>query len=104
MRKVGSAIAIADGFVDRGVRCEKEGGARCQQCVAIHGGEPSVRSCYGLRGVRVGEASHPGPPGQSPDDIFSDLEAVLIRIDSSDEEPRSRRSFTRQPESPNMHI
>ena len=60
--------------------------AVCRQCVAIHGGEPSVRSCCGLQGVRVGEASHPGPPGQSPDDILSDLEAVLTRIDSSDEE------------------
>ena len=84
-----------DGFVDRGVRCEKEGGARCQQCSAIHGGEPSVRSCYGLRGVRVGEASHPGPPGQSPDDIFSDLEAVLTRIDSSDEEALFRPTVGR---------
>ena len=26
---------------------------------AVHGGEPSVRTCYGLRGVRVGEASNP---------------------------------------------
>ena len=45
------------GQPDRGVRREKEGGARCQQCIAIHGGGPSVRSCCGLRGVRVGEAS-----------------------------------------------
>ena len=75
-----------DGFVDRGVRHEKEGGSRHQQCVAIHGGEPSVRRCYRFRWVRVGKASHPGPPGRSPDDILSDLEAVLTRIDSSDEE------------------
>ena len=30
--------------------------------VAIHGGEPSVRSCSGFRGERVGEASNPNPP------------------------------------------
>ena len=32
-------------------------------------------------------ASHPGPPDHFPEDIFSDLEVVLTRIDSSDEEP-----------------
>ena len=45
--------------------------------------------------MRVGEASHPGPPGQSPDDILSDLEAVLTRIDSSDEEALVRPTIGR---------
>ena len=36
-----------------------------------------IISRYGLRGVRVGEASHPGPPDHTPEDILSDLEVVL---------------------------
>ena len=52
-----------------------------------------------MRGVRVGEASHPGPL-ESPDDVLSDLEAVLTRIDSSDEEalvrPTSGRHVIRK--------
>ena len=48
--------------------------------------EPSVRSCYGLRGVRVGETSHPGPQDHTPEDIFPDLEVALTRIDLLDEE------------------
>ena len=39
-----------DGIADRRVRCEKKG-----VVVAYHGGEPSVRTCYGLRGVRGGK-------------------------------------------------
>ena len=40
---------IVDGIVGRRVRREKEGGARGQRVgVAIHGGESSVRTCYGL--------------------------------------------------------
>ena len=54
-----------------------------------------MRSCYGLRGVRVGEASHPGPPDHTPEDILSDLEAVLTRIDSSDEEALVRPTIGR---------
>ena len=49
---------------------------------------------YGFRGVRVGEAAHPGPSNvreRSPDeDILDSLEAALTRIDSSDEEPLVR--------------
>ena len=44
---------------------------------------------------RRSQASHPGPPGQSPDDILSDLEAVLTRIDSSDEEALVRPTIGR---------
>ena len=50
---------------------------------------------YGLRGVRVGEASHPGPEQEVfrvPEDVLDDLEAALTRIDSSgsDDEPLVR--------------
>ena len=53
-------------------------------------------SCYGFRGVRVGEASNPGPPRtgararmeEEADAVLSGLEAALTRIDdSSDDEP-----------------
>ena len=47
----------------------------------------------GLRGVRVGEASNPGPPSVAPpiselcpDDVLASLEADLTRLDSSDDE------------------
>ena len=52
---------------------------------------------YGLRGVRVGEASNPSPPFDAPpnpalcpDDVLARLEADLTRIDSSDDEPLVR--------------
>ena len=47
---------------------------------------------HGLRGVRVGEASHPGPPRrrnrseESDDAVLTSLEAALTRIDDSDDE------------------
>ena len=51
-------------------------------------GAPGER--YGLRGVRVGEASQPGLPGQLVrrairfiEEVLDDLEAGLTRIDSS---------------------
>ena len=81
-----------NGIVDRRVRCEKKAGARCQHVgVAVHGGEPSVRNSDGLRGVRVGEASHPGPPQvqdekrvvDSGDDVLTSLEHELTVIDLS---------------------
>ena len=50
-----------------------------------------IRSRYGLRGVRVGEASNPGPSRErSPSDILCRLETVLTKLDSSDEEPLVR--------------
>ena len=52
---------------------------------------------YGLRGVRVGEASNPGPPSVAPpiselcpDDVLASLEADLTMLDSSDDEPLVR--------------
>ena len=60
---------------------------------------------YGLRGVRVGEASHPGLPKQGspcvdrvPEEVLDGLEAALTRIDSSgadDDEPLVRPSSGR---------
>ena len=50
-----------------------------------------INSRYGLRGVRVGEASNPGPARQrGPEEILNELEATLTRLDSSDEEPLLR--------------
>ena len=43
---------------------------------------------YGLRGVRVGEASNPGPPQPRVDvveEILASLEHDLTHIDSDDE-------------------
>ena len=46
----------------------------------------------GWRGSRVGEASHPGPRSDVPDEILDDLELMLVRIDSvSEDEPIMRR-------------
>ena len=65
---------------------------------AFNVGEPSVRNAwYGLRGVRVGEASNPGPPQtrnrqrvmEVAEDILASLEHDLTLIDS-DEEPLVR--------------
>ena len=45
----------------------------------------------GLRGTRVGEANHPSPHSEVPDDILDDLEFKLGRMDSdSDDEPLLR--------------
>ena len=54
------------------------------------GWESGVRnSRYGLRGVRVGEASHPGPHGRRTRDVFDtvldNLERELRSIESDDE-------------------
>ena len=50
-----------------------------------------IISRYGLRGVRVGEASNRGPSRElSPSDILCRLETVLTRLDSSGEEPCGR--------------
>ena len=64
------------------MRCHPWWGTKCEELLW-------------LRGVRVGEASHPGPPGQSPNDILCDLEAVLTRIDSLDEEALVRPTIGR---------
>ena len=50
-----------------------------------------IISRYGLRRVRVGEASNRGPSRErSPSDILCRLETVLTRLDSSGEEPCER--------------
>ena len=45
---------------------------------------------YGLRGVRVGEAAHPGPSqelrSRGSEDIVDCLEFDLTRVDTTDEE------------------
>ena len=52
----------------------------------------TIQARYGFRGVRVGEASHPGPPKRrnrsedSTDAVWTSLEAALTRIDDSDDE------------------
>ena len=54
------------------------------------GWESGVRnSWYGFRGVRLGEASNPGPPGQrvrdSAEEVLDSLERELTLIESDDE-------------------
>ena len=66
-----------------------------QSCVSIFGREPSLNGArYGLRGVRVGEASNPGPQSRVrprredvAEDLLSSLEFELTMLDSSDDEP-----------------
>ena len=80
------------GIVDRRVKREKEVGATGRRVgVAIHGDEPSVRTCLGLRGVRVGETSNPGHLKywtrrrvvDSDDDVLTSLEHELTLMDPS---------------------
>ena len=61
-------------------------------CASFQSRESGVRDArYGLRGTRVGEASHPGPRSDVPDDILDDPEVRLGRMDSdSDDEPLLR--------------
>ena len=81
----------SDVWVDRRPSEEAMSGRRCSISARRSiGHSESIISRYGLRGVRVGEASHPGPLDHTPEDILSDLEAVLTRINSSDEEPLVR--------------
>ena len=51
---------------------------------AVKGRDPSFRNaCFGLRGVRVGEASHPGPSPSDRevlDEVLDDLEFELSRV------------------------
>ena len=64
--------------------------------VAIQSRQSNVRNArYGYRGVRVGEASHPGPSHHSsaPDDVLDSLELTLQRIEwDTDDEPLVRPS------------
>ena len=104
-RADGRVVEIfTDGIDHRGVgRKEKTraGGGQPAVGITVNVVEPSLRARYGLRGVRVGEASHPGPVAsqvrprmteeasvreRSPDeDTLDSLEVALTRTDSSDE-------------------
>ena len=84
-----------DVFVDRRSRCEAQmSGCEHSIDVAIQSRQSNVRNArYGYRGVRVGEASHPGPSHHSsaPDDVWDSLELTLQRIESdTDNEPLVR--------------
>ena len=82
-----------DGSFDRFSGCEATMFARgFQSCVSIFGREPSLNDARcGLRGVRVGEASNPGPRSrvrprreEVAEDLLSSLEFELTMLDSSD--------------------
>ena len=64
-----------DGIIDRGHTVGRDSGARDAR--------------YGLRGVRVGEASHQGPQGRrtrdNSDEVLDNLERELRSIESDDE-------------------
>ena len=84
-----------NGSFDRFSGCEATMSARgFQSCVSIFGREPSLNDAkYGLRGVRVGEASNPGPQSRVrprredvAEDLLSSLEFELTMLDSSDDE------------------
>ena len=97
--QMGRVVEIFTDRIDpRGVgRKEKTraGGSQPAVGIAVNVGEPRLRARYGLRGVRVGEASHPGPVAsrvrprmteeanvreRSPDeDILDSLEVALTR-------------------------
>ena len=84
---------VTDEFHDRRSRCAAPVcGSEFSHCGSFQSRESGVRDArYGLRGTRVGEASHPGPHSDVPDDIWDDLEFRLGRMDSdSDDEPLQR--------------
>ena len=64
----------------------------------------NVKICCGLRGVRVGEASNPGPPKywakrrvvDSDDDVLTSLEHELTSIDPSSQSGSASGSLHRQ--------
>ena len=73
--------------------------ASFKPCVSIFSREPSLNDArYGLRGVRVGEASNPEPQSrvrprcgeEVAEDVLSSLEFDLTQLDSSDDEPLLR--------------
>ena len=110
----GRVVKIFTDRIDlRGVgRKEKTraGGGQPAVGIAVNVGEPRLRTRCGLRGVRGGEASHPGPVASRvrprtteevnvreslDEDNLDSLEVVLTRIDSSDEEPLVRPTIGR---------
>ena len=79
-----------DGSTDRSSRRQEE-----VRRVHTVGRESGVRDArYGLRGVRVGEASHPDPQGRRtrdiPDEVLDNLRE--LRLMESDDEPLVRSS------------
>ena len=83
---------------DRSSRSEETLPCSWIRCtVPISGGQSCLRSArYGLRGVRIGEASNPGPPRVRPhfsedvvENVLSSLELELTMLES-DEEPLVR--------------
>ena len=82
---------FSDVIVDRDGRCQKTlRHRRDRRCQWPESG--TIQARHGFRGVRVGEASHPGPPRRrnrsedSADAVLTSLEAALTRIDDSDHE------------------
>ena len=85
-----------DGCVDRfSGREETMLASRFKSFVSIFSREPSLNEAkYGLRGVRVGEVSNPGPQSrvrprcgeEVAEDVLSSLEFDLTKLDSSDHE------------------
>ena len=69
----------------------RSGGVFSEESVGSRWFPVTCNARYGLRGVRVGEASHPGPshesPSQCPEEIVNCLEFDLTRVDTPDEEP-----------------
>ena len=99
----GSSRVCEDGCIRARCPHERAGEIFCDVCSdrsgrrreEVHrgntdGGESGLRnSRYGLRGVRLGEASNPGPPGRrvrdSAEEILDSLERELTSIESDDE-------------------
>ena len=96
---VGRHVQInSDVGSDRSGRSEETLPCSWIRCtVPISGGQSCLRSArYGLRGVRIGEASNPGPPQVRPrfsedgvENVLSSLELELTMLES-DEEPLVR--------------
>ena len=82
---------FSDVIVDRDGRCQKTlRHRRDRRCQWPESG--TIQAQYGFRGVRVGEASHPGSPRRrnrsedSADAMWTRLEAALTHIDDADDE------------------
>ena len=78
---------VQDVLIDRRCRFETQMFGECVIGVAIQSVESGVRNArYGLRGERVEEASHPGPPRcRDEDEALVNLEFALTMIDSDDD-------------------
>ena len=92
---------VQDDCIDRRSRFETQVSGERVTGVAFHSVEPGVRNArYGLRGVRVEEASQPGPlRRRDEDDVLENLEFALTMI-VSDDEPLTRFAHSR----PDGHV